>query len=67
MKLPKTLLSSCLGLILLAGFSLTEVNAETNAEPIISPMSCTEVGTYTTSYKSKTTSQKQTSHILPQT
>lgn len=58
MKLPKFLLSLCLGFSLFSISPLSEVKAETSDEPVISPLACPEVGTYTTSYKSKTTSKK---------
>ncbi|MFH0068888.1 hypothetical protein [Peribacillus sp. NPDC056705] len=59
MKFSKILLSTSLCFILFSGFSLSEAKAETSEDPIaIVPYACTEVGTYTTSYKSKTTSTK---------
>ncbi|WP_071461415.1 hypothetical protein [Bacillus massilinigeriensis] len=58
MKLSKVLLSTSLCFTLFTGFSLTEVKAATNDDSTIVPLSCPEVGTYKTSYKSKTTSKK---------
>lgn len=58
MKIQKILLSVGLSFSLFSGLSLPEAQAAPNNSSTIKPAACAEVGTYTTTYKSKTTSKK---------
>ena len=57
MKLSKVLLSIGLCFAFFSGFPLKKAKAEVS-DDLIMPLACPEVGTYTTSYRSKTTSKK---------
>lgn len=60
MKLSKILISTGLFFSIFGVSSITNVKAESgNDDRIITPLACPEVGTYVTTYKSKTTSTKQ--------
>ncbi|KKI91368.1 hypothetical protein WQ54_15200 [Bacillus sp. SA1-12] len=58
MKAFKILLSLSLIFPIFLGFSLKSANAETNSNSLVTIMSCPEVGSYTTVYRSRTTSSK---------